>query len=208
MGGAHVDERELDRFAFEAGHDYDFRLAALVRQLREHRTMLRRYVMAHTAAAQAGIRQLPAATQALLDAYNDARALLSEPSPKTVAESPKSGVSPHAIGGENATGGLQIDSCPPNPFVPLGLRKLLDSIMHDQAQLNRQLHELDRLLEALEQLNLRNQILLPSGITKRLQELGMVNAKGVDPSVLIRRVLDEQQPVRRRLASMRRGRTT
>ncbi len=80
--------------------------------------------------------------------------------------------------------------------------------MHDQAQLNRQLHELDRLLEALEQLNLRNQTLLPSGITKRLQELGMVNAKGVDPSVLIRRVLDEQQPVRRRLASMRRGRTT
>lgn len=94
---------------------------------------------------------------------------------------------------------------PPYTFVPLGLRKLLDSIMHDQAQLNRQLHELDRLLEALDQLNLRNQTLLP---TKRLQELGMVNVKGVDPSVLIRRVLDEQQPVRRRLASMRRGRTT
>jgi hypothetical protein len=92
LGEAHVDERELDRFAIEAGHDYDFRLAALVRQLREHRTMLRRYVMAHAAAAQAGIRQLPAATQALLEAYDDARALLSEPSPKTAAESPKSGV--------------------------------------------------------------------------------------------------------------------
>lgn len=93
-------------------------------------------------------------------------------------------------------------------FVPLGLRKLLASIMLDQSQLNRQLHELDRLLEALEQLNLRNQTLLPSGITKRLQELGMVDVKGVDPSVLIPRVLDEQQRVRRRLASMRRGRTT
>jgi hypothetical protein len=80
--------------------------------------------------------------------------------------------------------------------------------MPDQSQLNRQLHELDRLLEALEQLNLRNQTLLPSGITKRLQELGMVDVKGVDPSVLILRVLDEQQHVRRRLASMRRGRTT
>jgi len=79
--------------------------------------------------------------------------------------------------------------------------------MHDQAQLNRQLHELDRLLEALEQLNLRNQTLLPSGITVRLQE-GMVDVKGVDPSALIPRVLDEQQRVRRRLASMRRGRTT
>lgn len=102
FGGAHMDERELDRFAFEAGHDYDFRLAALVRQLREHRTMLRRYVMAHAAAAQAGIRQLPAATQALLDAYNDARALLSEPSPKTVAESPKSGVTVSRLAANDA----------------------------------------------------------------------------------------------------------
>jgi len=79
--------------------------------------------------------------------------------------------------------------------------------MRNQSQLNRQLHELDRLLEALEQLNLRNQTLLPSGITVRLQE-GMVDVKGVDPSALIPRVLDEQQRVRRRLASMRRGRTT
>jgi hypothetical protein len=97
---------------------------------------------------------------------------------------------------------------PPYTFVPLGLRKLVASIVLDQSQLNRQLHELDRLLDALEQLNLRNQTLLPSGITKRLQELGMVDVKGVDPSVLIPRVLDEQQRVRRRLASMRRGRTT
>jgi len=80
--------------------------------------------------------------------------------------------------------------------------------MLDQSQLNRQLHELDRLLEALEQLNLRNQTLLPNGISVRLQELGMVDVKGVDPSVLIPRVLAEQQRVRRRLASMRRGRTT
>ena len=91
LGGAYVDERELDRFAFEAGRYYDFRLAALVRQLREHRTMLRRYVTAHAAAARAGSR-LPAATQALLEAYNDARALLGEPAPKAVAESSKRGV--------------------------------------------------------------------------------------------------------------------
>jgi hypothetical protein len=92
FGEAYVDERELDRFAFDAGHDYDFRLAALVRQLREHRAMLRRCVTAHAAAAQAGTRQLPAATQALLEAYNDARALRGEPAPKTVAESSKSWV--------------------------------------------------------------------------------------------------------------------
>ena len=91
LGGAYVDERELDRFAFEAGHYYDFRLAALVRQLREHRTILRRYVTAHAAVARAGTR-LPAANQALLEAYNDALALLGEPSPKTSAVSSQSGV--------------------------------------------------------------------------------------------------------------------
>ena len=81
--------------------------------------------------------------------------------------------------------------------------------MLDQSQLNKQLHELDRLLEALEQLNLRNQTLLPNEISVRLQELGMVDVKAVDPvSVLIPRVLDEQQRVRRLLASIRRGRTT
>jgi flagellar biosynthesis/type III secretory pathway chaperone len=80
--------------------------------------------------------------------------------------------------------------------------------MPDHSQLNQQLHELDRLLEALEQLNLRNQTVLPKGITDRLQALGIVDVKGVDPSVLIPRVLDEQQSVRRRLASTRRGRTT
>ena len=79
--------------------------------------------------------------------------------------------------------------------------------MLDQSQLNRQLNEIDRLLEALEQLNLRNQTLVPNGITKRLQELRMVDVKGVDPTMLIPRVLDEQQRVRRQLASMRRGRT-
>ena len=96
----------------------------------------------------------------------------------------------------------------PYTCVPFGLRKLLGSIMLDQSQLNQQLHELDRLLEALEQLNLRNQTVLPNGITNRLQALGMVDFKGVAPSVLIPRVLDEQQRVRRRLVSTRRGRTT
>jgi hypothetical protein len=80
--------------------------------------------------------------------------------------------------------------------------------MPDQSQLNQQLHELDRLLEALEQLNLRNQTVLPNGITNRLQALGLVDDKGVDPAVLVPRVLDEQQRVRRRLASTRQGRTT
>ncbi len=97
---------------------------------------------------------------------------------------------------------------PPCTCVPLGLRKFLASIMRDQSQLNRQLRELDRLLEALEQLNLRNQNLVPNGITLRLEELGMVDVKGVEPSVWIPRVLDELQRIRRRLASMRRGRTT
>lgn len=71
-----MDERELDRLAFEAGRSYDFRLSALVRDLRGHRSMLRRYVTAHLVAAQARTDQLPAATHALLEAYNDAWELL------------------------------------------------------------------------------------------------------------------------------------
>jgi hypothetical protein len=67
-----LDERELDRLAFEAGRSYDFRSAALVRDLRGHRSMLRRYVTAHLNAIQARTDQLPAATHALLEAYNDA----------------------------------------------------------------------------------------------------------------------------------------
>jgi hypothetical protein len=98
-----VDERELDRFAFEAGHYYDFRVAALVRQLREHRTMLRRYVTAHSAVVQAGAGQLPAATRALLEAYNDARALLGETATKTVAESSKSWVTISRLAANDAT---------------------------------------------------------------------------------------------------------
>jgi hypothetical protein len=71
-----LDERELDRLALEAGRSYDFRSAALVRDLRGHRSMLKRYVTAHLNAIQARTDQLPAATHALLEAYNDAWELL------------------------------------------------------------------------------------------------------------------------------------
>ena len=82
-----MNERELDRLAFEAGRSYDFRLDALVQDLRSHRSMLRRYLTAQLNATRARTDQLSAATQALLDAYNDAWELLGEPAPKTVAES-------------------------------------------------------------------------------------------------------------------------
>ena len=109
--GPTVDERKLDRLAFEAGHDYDFRSATFVRQLREHRKMLRHYLTAHAMAAQTGTGELPAATPALLareasvsrgecrcEACNDARALLGDPAPQTVAESSKSGVEAEVYG--------------------------------------------------------------------------------------------------------------
>lgn len=102
--GPNVDESELDRLAFEAGHDYDFRLAALARQLREHRTILRRYVTAQ-AAAQGGTCQPQAATQAMSEAYTDARALLGEPAPKTAAESAKRGATVSRPAAKD-TGGL------------------------------------------------------------------------------------------------------
>ena len=71
-----MDERELDLLALEAVRSYDFRTAALVRELRGHRSMLRRYVTAHLNATQATTDQLPAATHALVEAYNDAWELL------------------------------------------------------------------------------------------------------------------------------------
>jgi len=80
-----MDERELDRLELEAGRDYNFRLAELVQQLREHRRMLRRYLTAYATAAKAGPDQLAAATQALLEAYNDAWALLGETAPNAAA---------------------------------------------------------------------------------------------------------------------------
>ncbi len=92
LGGKAVDERELDRLAFEAGRSYDFRTAALVRHLRGHRSMLRRYLTTHISATQARTDQFPAATHALLEAYNDAWELLGEPAPKTMADSPDSSV--------------------------------------------------------------------------------------------------------------------
>src|SRR5450759_4530876 len=51
-------------------------VAALVRDLRGHRSMLRPYVTAHLNATQARSDQLPAATHALREAYNDAWELL------------------------------------------------------------------------------------------------------------------------------------
>ena len=87
LGAKAMNERELDRLAFEAGRSYDFRLDALVQDLRCHRSMLRRYATAHLNATRARTDQLSAATQALLDAYNDAWELLGEPAPKTMVES-------------------------------------------------------------------------------------------------------------------------
>ena len=83
-----MDERDLDRLAFEAARSYDFRLAMLVRHIRSHRSLLRRYVTAHLDATQATTDQLPAATHALREAFNEAWDLLGEPAPKRVAEPP------------------------------------------------------------------------------------------------------------------------
>ena len=87
-----MDERELDRIGLEAEHDHDFRLAALVRQLREHRAMLRRYLIAHAVAARARPGQRQAATQTLIEAYNDAWQLLGKPAPRAIAESSQTAV--------------------------------------------------------------------------------------------------------------------
>jgi hypothetical protein len=93
-----VDERELDRLEMHAERSYDFRLDNLIRDLRSHRSMLRRYATAHLYATRAKADQLPAATHALLEAYNDTWKLLGEPAPRIVAESPNGSVTGSGLG--------------------------------------------------------------------------------------------------------------
>jgi hypothetical protein len=76
----------------------------------------------------------------------------------------------------------------------------------DEAQ--RQLRELERVVEYLERMNLRDVTAVPSDVTAILVAAGLTDMSDLRPSALLPRVLDRQQILRRRLAAMRRARST
>ena len=69
-----------------------------------------------------------------------------------------------------------------------------------------QLTELDRLLEFLEQMNLRDQSRVPSIVVDGLRGFGIEGGRDPSPSSLIPKILGYQQVLRRRAASIRRSR--
>jgi len=71
--------------------------------------------------------------------------------------------------------------------------------------LERQLGELDGVLDFLEQMNVRHRTEVPLHVTRMLEASGLTGTTGLDPIALMPRVLDRQRLLRRQLASMRRA---
>jgi hypothetical protein len=74
----------------------------------------------------------------------------------------------------------------------------------NRPQLDRRLHDLDALLEALEQTNLEHRLSVPMSVTMRLHELGLVDHDRMSAAELIPTILELQRQVRRHLALTRR----
>lgn len=76
--------------------------------------------------------------------------------------------------------------------------------MLDGAEARRQLGELERVVEFLEQLNLLNRTLVPPNVIAILMAMGLDTTVGFVPTMLLPRILDRQRLLRRRVASARR----
>ncbi len=72
----------------------------------------------------------------------------------------------------------------------------------------RQLDDLERVVDYLERMNLRDVTAVPSEITAVLIAAGLTDMQDLEPSALLPRVLDRQQTLRRRLVALRRARST
>ena len=75
-------------------------------------------------------------------------------------------------------------------------------------EVQRQLRDLDRVVDYLERMNLRDLTAVPAEGTAILLAAGLTDLKDLEPSALLPRVLDRQQILRRRLAALRRARST
>jgi hypothetical protein len=77
--------------------------------------------------------------------------------------------------------------------------------MGERHRMMRQLSDLDRVLDFLERMNLRDMTDVPTKVTDLLNESGVVDTMGERPMTLIPRVLNRQQHLRRQLASAQRA---
>jgi hypothetical protein len=78
-------------------------------------------------------------------------------------------------------------------------------VVADGRQVLWQLNELDRVLDYLERMNLRDQTKVPITVIEILQASGLTDTIGLAPMALIPRVLDRQKFLRRQLSSARRA---
>jgi hypothetical protein len=69
----------------------------------------------------------------------------------------------------------------------------------------RQLNELDRVLDYLERMNLHDLTDVSSTVTDMLEAAGLNDTQDLRPAILIPKVLERQQAVRRQLAAIRRA---
>ena len=69
----------------------------------------------------------------------------------------------------------------------------------------RQLNELDRVLDYLERMNLHDLTDVSASVTDMLEAAGLNDTKELRPAILIPKVLERQQAVRRQLAAIRRA---
>ncbi len=76
--------------------------------------------------------------------------------------------------------------------------------MPGRSSLDRQLLQLETVLEALERMNLRRETELPTGVIRLLHDLGIVDQDRQSPTELIPKIMDQQRLLRRRLASLKR----
>ena len=75
-------------------------------------------------------------------------------------------------------------------------------------RLLRQLHEFDRVLDYLERMNLHDLTDVSSSVAGLLNASGLSDTQDLRPAVLIPKVLERQQVVRRQLAAIRRAGVT
>ena len=78
-------------------------------------------------------------------------------------------------------------------------------MVRESPRLLRQLSELDLVLDFLERMNLHDLTEVPLTVTDRLEASGLSDTQDVRPTLLIPRVLDRQQLLRRELAALRRA---